>query len=103
MVLKSRTGLRKVSALPFWDRWEDLLSVRPVVDGARGDAISHLSVTLVIENGANRSIDGKLLINERVTLHKYTMIDVPPASSRRGEISGCHNTRSYDLEGEDRR
>jgi hypothetical protein len=97
------TNLRIVSALLRRNRWKDLLAVGPVIDVARSDAMSHLSVTLVIENGTNRSIDGKLLTNERVTFHKHAMINIPPASSRPDEIAGCQSTRRYDLEGAGRR
>jgi hypothetical protein len=67
MAVNYTANLRIISTLLRRNRWKDLLTVGPIIDGARGDAMSHLSVTLVIENGANRSIDGKLLADERVT------------------------------------
>lgn len=53
-----------VSTLLGRNRWENLLSIGPVIHGARSDTMPHLSVALMIENWANRPIDGKLLANE---------------------------------------
>jgi hypothetical protein len=53
-----------VSTLLDWNRWEYLLSIGPVIHSARSDTMPHLSATLMIEDWANRSIDGKLLADE---------------------------------------
>ena len=53
-----------VSTLLGRNRWENLLSIGPVIHGTRSDTMPHLSVALMIENWANRPIDGKLIANE---------------------------------------
>ena len=56
---------RIVSTLLRWNWWENLLSIRPVIHGAGGDAMSHLSVSLVVKNWADGPVDGKLVVREQ--------------------------------------
>jgi hypothetical protein len=53
-----------ISTLLGWNRRENLLSIGPIIHGARSDTMPHLSITLMIKDWANRPIDGKLLANE---------------------------------------
>jgi hypothetical protein len=56
---------RIVSTLLRRNWWENLLPIRPVIHGAGGDAVSHLSVSLVVENWTDGPVDGKLAVRER--------------------------------------
>jgi len=83
--------------------WEDLLPIRPIIHSACSDTMSHLPVTLVIENWANWSIDGKLLLFERPSHYVHTPMNIPLASSRPDGKAGCQGRKSYVLEGGDHR
>jgi hypothetical protein len=65
--------------------------------------MSHLPVTLVIENWANWSIDRKLLLVESPNNHGHSLMNIPLASSRPDVKAGCRDRKSYALEEGDHR
>lgn len=83
--------------------WENLLSIRPIIHSACSDTMSHLPVTLMIENWANRPIDWELLLVEPPNNYRHTLMNIPLASSHPDGKAGCQGRKSYALEEEDHR
>jgi len=83
--------------------WEDLLPIGPIIHSACSDTMSHLPVTLMIENWANWSIDGKLLLVESPSNYRHILMNIPLASSRPDGKAGCQGRKNYALEEGDHR
>ena len=65
---------RIISTVLRQDWWKDLFSIGPIIDSARRNTMSHLPVTLMVENWAERPINGKLLLVERACYHSHNIL-----------------------------